>query len=76
MKLDQEFAEVRHELAPREVQELSLVEIERLAAIAYHDEMQDDETKRSQGMSDKAHGDYSDLLETLDFEFTLLSMID
>lgn len=69
VKLDQEFAEARRGLNPSEVQELSQIEIERLAAIAYHDEMREDEAKRSQGMNDVERADYSELLQTLSFEF-------
>lgn len=70
VKLDQEFSEARRTVNAMEVQELSLIEIERLAAIAYHDEMQQDADKRAQGMTDIAHEEYSELLQTLDFEFS------
>jgi integrase len=70
LKFDQECEEARRTMNAVELQELSQVEIERLAAIAYHDEMLEDATKRTQGMSDSDHADYSELLQTLDFEFS------
>ncbi|KAB1443747.1 site-specific integrase [Pseudodesulfovibrio senegalensis] len=68
MKLDQEFAEERRKHATVQIRELSQIEIERLAAIAYYDELKEDEDKRTNGLSEIEHADYKELLETLESE--------
>ena len=65
----QECTEARRKLDAIEVQELSQVEIERLAAIAYHDELKEDEDKRNEGLNNKDREEYGNLLQTIDFEF-------
>jgi len=69
VKFDQECAEARRKLSATKVDKLSATEIERLAAIAYYDELKEDEEKRTTGMSDKERNAYNKLLQTLDFEF-------
>jgi integrase len=68
LKVDQELAEARRRVEAKPVGDLSETEMERLAAIVYHDQLQEDDKRRQGGMSRAAYEEYEELLHTLEPE--------
>ncbi len=64
VKLDQEFAEKRRQRDAKPLERLSVIEIERITALWFHECLKDDEQERFRGISDEQY-------DTLDEVFTI-----
>ncbi len=69
LKVDQELAQARRRVEAKPVDDLSETEMERLAAIVYHDQLQEDDERRRGGLMGTKYSEYEELLLTLELEY-------